>query len=367
MSNPCDVEKVLLGYNTDVTTIQPNITGECATRLQYNTGIIRGILQIPKITGGITRFDRAYLSESLKNDISQWRNRESDRREFAGYLDRNLNIISPVILSQNDSGISKEEIKSLGDIDGILFHTHPIYRDKKVVAPPSNDDINTIYLEAMRSGKNKINIVFAKEGVYVYCLYPEAFLRIMNQYNLQENKESFENIINNDVSENLAVMMHNLGINTENNEFIRPTLDVQEYLTLLRTCGIYIQLHSYDEEILIPIFDEVNIDLSIPINIEPYPFTRTTTRTRSRIEPVDFRPIRLDSNQEYRPLNFDSDQEEEMPRPLNFDSDQEEETLPIPPPPKKTGRRLFDGGDDYKAKYLKYKTKYLELKKQIQK
>lgn len=344
MSNPCNVDKINIFKIDDLSEIETNITGECAYRLQHNTGNIRNALQIPKVTGGITRFDTAILSPELISKIQQWRNRENDRKEFYGYLDRNLNIIIDGIESISDSGVSKDEINSLGDINGILFHTHPIYKKNKIVGPPSNDDIVMIYLDSIRTRENKINIVFAEEGVYVYCLYPEAFQRIINN---SMDKELFIQIINNDVSDNLAVMMHNLGINTNDEHFIQPTLSKEEYMQLLRTCGIYIQLHPYNQEILIPIFDEVNIDLSLPINIEPFdyiqPENKKTKKTRSRLAFS-------------QPLSFEQDD----PQPLSF----EQEDEPQIPPQKNIGKRL-DFGGDYKAKYLKYKMKYLELKKQI--
>jgi hypothetical protein len=233
----------------------------------------------------------------------------------------------------------------------------------KVVGPPSNDDIVMIYLDAVRTRKNKINLVFSEEGTYVYCLYPEAFKRILYLYDQQENKERFEENIKNEVSENLAVMMHNLGINTNDYHFIRPTLSIEEYMALLRTCGIYIQLHPYDQEVLIPIFDAVDIDFSIPVNTEPFDFIKPeqeTKKTRSR----------LTISEEPQPLSSCAPKGhfDEEPQPLSFDSPQSGERADEEPrtPPKKprTERRLNFGGD-YKAKYLKYKMKYLELKKQI--
>lgn len=339
MSNPCNVDKV---FNIDkLNEIETNITGECATRLQYNAGNIREVLNIPKVTGGITRFDRTFLSSKMINKIKEWRYRDKDRKEFYGYLDRNLNPIIDGKESISDSGVSKEEIISLGNIDGLLFHTHPIYRDLKIVGPPSNDDIVMIYLDAVRTRKNNINVVFSEEGTYVYCLYPEAYERILYLYDQQENKDRFEEIIIKDrVNENLAVMMHNLGIKTNDNHFIRPTLSKEEYIKLLRTCGIYIQLHPYDQEVLIPIFDEVNIDFSQQVNTELFPYTKPEQNKKSK--------SRLTKLEEPQPLSFG--QQEEEPR--------------TPPKKPRTERRLNFGGN-YKAKYLKYKMKYLELKKQI--
>jgi hypothetical protein len=350
MSNPCNVDKVNIFYVDNLNEISTNITGECARRLQYNSGVIREFLNIPKITGGITRYDRHILSDDMIQKIKIWRNRDEDRKEFYGYLDRNLNPIVDGKESESDSGVSKDEINALGDIDGLLFHTHPIYRDMKVVGPPSNDDIVMIYLDAVRTSKNKINIVFSEEGTYVYCLYPEAFVRILHLYNLQESKNRFEeNIIKDKVSENLAVMMHNLGINTNDNHFIRPTLSKEEYMTLLRTCGIYIQLHPYDHEILIPIFDEVNIDFSQPVSTEPFPYTKPEQNKKSK--------SRLTISEEPQPLSFGEEPQPLEPQPLSLEEPQ------TPPKKSKTERRLNFAGD-YKAKYLKYKMKYLELKKQ---
>jgi hypothetical protein len=249
MSNPCKSERQI---NYDINNIPThNIDGVCFQNLQYNAGIIREYLNIGKDSKGITRFNEAKLSEVLKDKIKLWRNRQNDRKEFYGYLNRNMDIIIDGIESNDDSGVSKEEIENLGDIDGILFHTHPVYKDLKIIGPPSDNDIEMLYLNAIRSGKNKINMVFAEEGIYLYCLYPEAFARITGHTNLIR-------IINFEVSEHLNVIFKNIGMK-DKIEFVLPNINKEQYIETLRTIGVFIDFFEYDSIIKIPIFDEINI------------------------------------------------------------------------------------------------------------
>ena len=135
--------------------------------------------------------------------------------------------------------------------DDLLFHTHPnAFGTWNKASPPSEFDLYHS-LNLGTDGKNIINLVWDKHGVYIYYLFPEIAKQLINNVNVEGNR--------NLLIELLRYTKMGFGFFWKNKDYkghynISDPTSFSKYRNLLKTMGFYVDFKPYDKliEFIIP-------------------------------------------------------------------------------------------------------------------
>ena len=147
------------------------------TELEFNKDL--GVVENFTLTAeqGIALRNLRYgvVNNKLINAKIEYNNIETtikQRIEYGGYIDR-------------DDGISLEVSGTDGTIEGFIYdknkinyHTHPSQVDKWTFNPPSEADLMLTIRESLEKDTRVVSLVAAAEGIYIYYLSQEFFLKL---------------------------------------------------------------------------------------------------------------------------------------------------------------------------------------------
>jgi len=147
------------------------------TELEFNKDL--GVVENFTLTAeqGIALRNLRYgvVNNKLINAKIEYNNIETtikQRIEYGGYIDR-------------DDGISLEKSGTDGTIEGFIYeknkinyHTHPSQVDKWTFNPPSEADLMLTIRESLEKDTRVVSLVAAAEGIYIYYLSQEFFLKL---------------------------------------------------------------------------------------------------------------------------------------------------------------------------------------------
>ncbi len=201
------------------------------------------------------------ISEEIVNHIHELRNKYCRfegidaicrKKEIGGILGGNIN--------NNEGGLisvySKIDKMFYGEGDAIamnysndtdiLFHTHPdAFGTWNKASPPSEFDLyHSLVLGT--DGKNIINLVWDRHGVYIYYLYPRIVKQLINNMSVSGNRDRLISL--------LRYTKMGFGFFWENKDYIghysisNPT-SFSKYRNLLKTMGFYVDFKPYGNSI----------------------------------------------------------------------------------------------------------------------
>jgi hypothetical protein len=133
----------------------------------------------------------------------------------------------------------------------LLFHTHPnAFGTWNKASPPSEFDLYHT-LDLGTGGKNIINLVWDKYGVYIYYLFPGIVKQLINNVNVGGNRDHLINL--------LRYTKMGFGFFWKNKDYkghysISDATSFSKYRNLLKTMGFYVDFKPYDKiiEFIIP-------------------------------------------------------------------------------------------------------------------
>jgi hypothetical protein len=177
-------------------------------------------------------------------------NNSCEKKEVGGELtidvNNNISNIKKMFYGQGDTIQLHQSLEH-----SILFHTHPnAYGIWNKASPPSEFDLQHT-LELAIQGKNIINLIWDRYGVYIYYLYPEIANQLIDKVKIISYRNKLVEIF--------RYLKMGFGFYFNNRDYpghynIREPSSFSKYRNILKRLGIYVDFKPYNKkvEFLIP-------------------------------------------------------------------------------------------------------------------
>lgn len=193
--------------------------------------------------------------DNINTYIKKYNITKENKINFGGYISP-YNIIENIYKSENkiNNFVFRKNV--------INYYTNPPYNKNFPLNPPSHINIINIINMSLKDNYIYIGLIASFEGIYIYHLYPEFFKQIQGKdlLNIDKYFSNLKKLLGYSKEIKKTNNKNNKSFNKHKErkiiEYHKQVITIEQFMETLKNMGIYINLHSYEEE-----------QIPVPINI----------------------------------------------------------------------------------------------------